>query len=89
MNHEAMESAVCAASDLAARLDAELKQANARLHAAESRFRAASAQAITSRSPIPFAVRKQRIECRQDINLLLQVLAGMPAHGGESHAESA
>ncbi len=89
MNHEALESAVCAASDLAARLDAELTQANARLHAAELRFRAASAQAITSHSPIPFTVRKQRVECRQHVDLLLQVLAGMPATGGESHAESA
>lgn len=89
MNHEALEWAACAASDLAARLAAELTQANARLQAAEMRFRAASEQAITSHSPIPFTVRKQRIECRQHIALLRQVLAGVPAHGGESHAESA
>lgn len=89
MNHEALDSAVCAASDLAARLDAELSQAHARLLAAELRFRAASAQAITSHRPIPFAVRRQRIECRQDIALLRQVLAGMPTIDGGSHAESA
>jgi hypothetical protein len=89
MNHEAMESAVCAASDLAARIDAELAQANAHLHAAEMRFRAASAQAISSHRPIPFAVRRQRIECRQQIFLLQQVLAGMPTTGEVDHAESA
>lgn len=89
MNHEALESAVCAASDLAARLDAELTQATARLHAAESRLRAASAQAITSHRPIPFSVRRQRTECRQHVELLQQVLAGMPATRGESHAQSA
>lgn len=89
MNHEAFETAACAASDLAARLDAELALANARLDAAELRFRAASAQSIRSHRPIPFTVRKQRIECRQEIALLEQVLAGMPTTGGESHAESA
>jgi len=89
MNHEAFESGVCAAADLAARLDAELNQAAARLDAAERHFRAASARAISSRSPIPFAVRRQRIECRQQISLLQQVLAGMPATGGDCHAESA
>lgn len=89
MNHEALESAACAASDLAARLDAELAQANVRLHAAELRFRAASALSIRSHRPIPFAVRKQRVECRQEIALLEQVLAGMPATGENCHAESA
>lgn len=88
MNHDAQDSIVCAASDLAARLDAELTLATARLEAAEQRFLTASAQALSSRGTIPFAVRRQRIECRQQIALLHHVLAGMPASGG-SHAESA
>jgi len=89
MNHEALDSAACPASDLGARLDAELSQATARLHAAELRFRAASAESITSHSPIPFAVRRQRIECRRQVALLQQVLAGMPTIEGGRHAESA
>lgn len=89
MNYEAYESAACAASDLAARLTAELTVANARLLAAEQHFHAASARAMSQQSPIPFAVRRQRIEARQQVVLLRQVLAGMPAIAGGSHAESA
>jgi hypothetical protein len=89
MNHEAYESAACAAADLAARLVAELSLANARLESAERSYRAAAASAIRSQGAIPFAVRKQRIECRRQIDCLLQVLAGMPAAAGEGHAESA
>ncbi|MBX3463588.1 MAG: hypothetical protein KF830_10480 [Planctomycetes bacterium] len=90
MDHEAYDTAACAAWDLAARLAAELTLANARLEAAEQRFRAASAAAISSRGAIPFSIRKQRIECQRDVALLQRVLAGMPAEeGGDSHAASA
>lgn len=87
MNHDAYESAACAASDLAARLNAELALASARLEIAERRYRDATAHAFSAQGTIPFGVLEQRQEWRQQVRLLRHVLDGMP--DGGSHAASA
>ena len=89
MEPELFETAACAASDLTARLLAELAQATSLLADAEARFLAARARADHGEPPIPFHVRRNRIECRRQVTLLHQVLAGMPAIEGECHAQSA
>lgn len=88
MNHDVDESAACAAADLAARLNAELAIASARLELAERRFRDATAEAFAAREPIPFHVLENRKQCRLQIHLLRHVLDGMPDDGG-GHAVSA
>ena len=89
MNYETDDTAACAASDLAARLVAELAVASARLAAAEQRLQAASEAACTANAPIPFPERRQRFECQQQVTLLRRVLAGLPPVEGDDHAESA
>lgn len=89
MNQEHFETAVCAASDLAARLARELTLAGRRLELAESAFRAAALDAETLGMPIPFDVRRGRNERRREVALLQRVLAGMPAVAGGCHAASA
>jgi hypothetical protein len=85
MDQELFDGAACAASDLTARLLADLAQAANRLSAAESRFRAATASGL----PIPLGVRAERTVCRQQVAFLRHVLEGMPTCGGDYHAASA
>lgn len=89
MNQEPFETAVCAASDLAARLARELTIANRHLELAESSFRAAALDAEALAMPIPFDVRRDRNERRREVALLQRVLAGVPAIAGGCHAASA
>lgn len=89
MNQEPFETAVCAASDLAARLTSELAQAVCQLAAAESRFLAATAEAQVFDIPIPFQVRKDRNERRGEVRLLRHILGGLPGPQGGCHAASA
>lgn len=89
MNTEPFETAVCAASDLAARLRAELAQARCQLDDAEERFLEASADSATLHLPIPFQVRRDRVRCRREVALLRHVMAGMPNIEGDHHAASA
>jgi hypothetical protein len=89
MNFESLETAADAASDLTARLAAELAQATADLDAAERRFFTASAQSFASEHPIPFAIRRERIASRNRVAVLRQVLAGMPNIEEDLHARSA
>ena len=89
MNHEPYETAVCAASDLGARLSADLSRARAQLEDAEARFQVAAAPQVAARLPVPFGVRRERLEARRRVSLLQGMLAGMPHAGGGSHAESA
>ncbi len=89
MNIEPFDGAACAASDLTARLLAELVQANRQLADADEQFRVTATRAHAEGSPIPFRVRAHRTECRRQIAMLRQVLAGMPYSGGGCHVASA
>jgi hypothetical protein len=89
MNHEPFETAVCAASDLAARLARELTQALTHLEHAERCFDAAAVDAEVIGAPIPFPLRRNRNERRREVAMLRHVLAGMPTIHGGRHAASA
>ncbi|MBL8748067.1 MAG: hypothetical protein JNK78_02835 [Planctomycetes bacterium] len=89
MDQEPFETAVCAASDLAARLTGELAQAVCQLAAAERRFDAAAADAHVLHIPIPAGVRSERNERRREVRLLRHILGGMPNTHGGLHAASA
>lgn len=89
MKHEPFETAVCAASDLAARLARELATAICQMEHAERAFLAATADANTLGVPIPFAVRHERMSTRREVAMIRQVLDGMPKVRGGSHAASA
>jgi hypothetical protein len=84
MDQELFEGAACAASDLTARLLAELAMASRRLAAAEMTYRAAAATGL----PIPFTVRQARTRSRREVANLRQMLAGLPGGGGD-HAATA
>lgn len=85
MDHEQFEGAACAASDLTARLLAELAAASRRLATAGAAFRVASATGL----PIPFAVRQARTGCRREVANLRHMLAGLPGGGEGDHAATA
>lgn len=89
MSPENLESAACAATDLAARLAAELARATAQLEDAERRYVTASVHAFTAHSSIPRAVRRDRMEGRRLVHVLQHVLGGMPTIEGGGHAQSA
>lgn len=89
MNPETLETAACAVSDLTARLAAELDRATAQLEEAERRYRTAAALAFTVHSPVPLAIRRDRMEGRRRVAVLLRVLGGMPNVDGGGHARIA
>jgi hypothetical protein len=89
MNIEPFDGATCAASDLTARLVAELARAKRELARAEEELFAATMQSRAERRAIPFQLRRQRSRCRNQIDMLRLVLAGMPYSEGEYHVESA
>jgi len=89
MNHEPFETAVCAASDLAARLAGELAIAICQMEHAERAFVAAAADNDALGIPIPFAVRHERLSTRREVAMIRQVLDGMPKVRGGRHAASA
>jgi hypothetical protein len=93
MNQEPLETAVCAASDLAARLAGELAEALCQLEDADRRFLQATADAQVFGTPIPFQVRRERIERRRAVALFRHVLDELPATAaaeeGGHHAASA
>lgn len=82
MDHDLFEGAACAASDLTARLLAELRRAGHDLAAAEAELVAA----VREGRAIPFAARRRRAACRHEINNLRRLLAGLPNHPGGDHA---
>lgn len=89
MNPEPFETAVCAASDLAARLARELAQALCRMEDADHRYEQAAADAHTLGTAIPITLRRARNEARQMVAGLRHVLEGMPSPDGGRHAASA
>jgi hypothetical protein len=84
MEYELFEGAACAASDLTARLMAEMRRAGHSLAAAEAELVAA----VRTGQPIPFAARRRRAECRHEIHNLRRLLAGMPSHPGGDRASA-
>ena len=89
MKHEIFETAVCAASDLAARFARELAIAVCQMEHAERTFQAAAADASAFGAPIPFHVRRERMQARREVAMLRRVLGGMPTIHGGRHAASA
>lgn len=80
------DDAACdAASDLTARLLAELSNARAQLAVAEARAHAA----LAAGHVIPLDVRHERVLARQKVAVLRQVLDGVPSVEDVSHAASA
>lgn len=82
MDHDLLEGAACAASDLTARLQADLARADERLALAEARVRAVTVAGV----PVPSGLRAEHRQCRRQVASLLQVLAGMPAFDGGCRA---
>jgi hypothetical protein len=89
MSPENLETAACAASDLTARLSAELERATAQLEDAERRYLTATVHAFTAHSSIPRNIRRDRTEGRRLVLVLQHVLGGMPTIEGGGHAQSA
>lgn len=85
MDHELLEGAACAGSDLTFRLLAELSQATARLHSVEKLLTAAR---IAGERP-PAAMRAEHLLCRRSIASLRHMLAAMPDFEGGCHVASA
>jgi hypothetical protein len=81
MDHELLEGAACAGSDLTARLLAELASATARLDDAERRLRNAAICGIRPAA----ALRAEHVLCKRYVASLRLMLAEMPAFEGGSH----
>ena len=84
MDTELIDGAACPASDVGARLLAELSRAKALLAVADARAFAALAKG----EPIPTEVRSERILHRRQLAVMRQMLDGMPIEG-DRHAASA
>lgn len=82
MDHDAITSAACAASDLAARFVGELQRARQDLRLAERRFRVAAEAAMAQGTPIPLAGRRTLNDARRQLAALEQLLADVPGTGG-------
>jgi hypothetical protein len=85
MDYELFEGAACAASDLTARLLADLRRAGHDLAAAEAELVAA----VREGRPMPFGARQKRASCRHEMNNLRRMLAGLPSHPGGDHVATA
>ena len=80
-----IEGAACAASDLTARLLAELAQAQAQLAISDAQAHAALATGL----PVPRSVRSERVLQKRQVAVIRQILDGVPSVSEESHAASA
>lgn len=85
MDMELIEGAACAASDLTARLHAELTRAQAQLAITTARVHAIMARGDN----LPLDLRNDRILHEEQVAVLHQVLAGVPCIEGDHHAVSA
>lgn len=85
MDMDLIDGAACAASDLTARLQAELARALAQLAITDARAHAALAVSST----VPADVRNEGILEREKVAVLRQLLDGVPAIEGGNHAASA
>ena len=80
--------AACAAADLTARLVGDLTEASAQFADAQKELNLAAAKARAEGTVIPFSIRARRTACRDHVNLLRRILAGIYS-AGEAHVESA
>lgn len=85
MDHELLDGAACAGSDLTARLFAELSRASDCLALAEARIHAAVASGL----PAPERARRELLVCRRHVATLQRILSGMPDFDGGDRAASA
>lgn len=85
MDTERIDGVACAAADLTARLHAELTQAQAELAITDARAHASLAQG----QQIPADVRAERTMHRQKVDVLHQLLDGIPPIEGDCHVASA
>lgn len=85
MDHELLEGAACAGSDLTARLLADLARATDSLALAQARVHAAAAggEAPADR------LRGELRTCQRHVQGLRQMLSGMPDFEGGGHVASA
>jgi hypothetical protein len=88
MDNDHFEGA-CAASDLAARLAADVAHAITELEAAEQRFRDAAHRVAGGLIVVPFGIRRAVTACRRRVKALQQLLDGIVGPGGGCHAASA
>ena len=80
-----IDGAACAASDLTARLLAELAQAQAQLAISDARAHAA----LAIGQPVPKNVRTERVLQRRQVAVIRQILDGVPSVSEDNHAASA
>ena len=85
MDIELIEGAACAASDLTARLHAELSRAQAQLAITTARVHAILARGDN----LSLDLRNDRILHAEQVAVLQEVLDGVPAIEGDCHAVSA
>jgi len=85
MDMELIEGAACAASDLTARLHAELVQAQAQLAITTARTHSIMARGET----LPPDLVNERILHTEQVAVLHEVLNGVPSVEEEDHAASA
>ena len=82
-------SGACAASDLAARLAADVARATTELEAAEQRFLAAAHRVAGGLIVVPFGIRRAVTACRRRVAALQHILDGVIGPDGGCHAASA
>lgn len=87
--HDDLFVGACAASDLTARLSAEVARAKTELDAAERRFNDAAAMTPDILRTVPFGLRRDVSASRRRLAALLQVLDGVIGPNGGPHAASA
>ena len=85
MDMELLEGAACAASDLTARLHAELTRAQAQLAITTARTHSILARGET----IPPDLANARVLHAEEVAVLREVLNGVPSVEGDCHAASA
>lgn len=85
MDHELLEGAACAGSDLTARLLADLARATDSLALAQARVHAVAAVGVKP----PEGLRAELRACHRQVRSLRQILSGMPDFTGGDHAASA
>jgi hypothetical protein len=76
----------CAASDLAARLAAEVARAITELEDAEQRFREAAHRVAGGLIVVPFSIRRAVTACRRRVAVLQQILDGVVCPNGGRNA---
>ncbi|MCA8963239.1 MAG: hypothetical protein H6838_13405 [Planctomycetes bacterium] len=88
MEDDLFVDAACPASDLAARLFAELTRAEGELARVEELFAAAAAVASATHA-VPFPLHRERLDRLQHVSGIRAVLADLTNLSGDRHAATA